>query len=66
MIDDGEYIGIQMTRDVIDFREALSLETRRWEHPSGSRMFYVVCIMGVPRIKTQYDGYVGVVHGSGA
>jgi len=66
LVDAGEYIGIQMTSDVIDYREALSLETRRWDHPSGSRMFYVVLLMGVPRIKTQYDGYVGVVHGSGA
>jgi len=65
MVDAGEFLGIQMTRDVIDYREALRLETRRWEHPSGSRMFYVVCLMGVPRIKTQYDGYSGIVHGSG-
>ena len=66
MVDAGEFLGVQMTSDVIDYREALSLETRRWEHPSRSRMFYVVCLMGVPRIKTQYGGYSGIVHGSGA
>jgi len=65
LVDAGEFLAIQMTSDVIDYRLALSLETRRWEHPSGSRMFYVVAMMGTPRIKTQYDGYSGIVHGSG-
>ena len=41
-------------------------ETRRWDHPSGSRMFYVVLLMGVPRIKINYASQVGVVHVTGA
>ena len=67
LVDDGEFLGVQMTSDVIDYRQALGIETRRWEHPSGSRMFYVVLLMGVPRIKTQHGdtAYSGIVHGSG-
>jgi hypothetical protein len=62
----GEFIGLQMTRDVIDYREALSLETRRWEHPSGSRLFYVVLLMGTPRLKINYATQTGVAHVTGA
>lgn len=65
LVDDGEFLAVQMSPDVIDYREALSLETRRWEHPSGARMFYLVLLMGAPRLKTDYEGTAGIAHYTG-
>lgn len=62
----GQFIMLQMSKDVIDIREALPLETRRWESPSGSRLHFVVLMAAVPRLKTDYAGYAGIAHISGS
>lgn len=66
LITAGEIVGIQMTRNVLDIRQALPLEVRQWEHPSGSRMHFVVLMAAVPRLKTDYAGYAGIFHLSSA
>jgi len=62
LVDDGEFLMVQMTPDVIDLRVGLDMETRRWEAPDGSRLYYKVMMAAVPRIKTDYAGYAGVAH----
>jgi len=62
MMTDGQFCAVQLTRDVVDIRIALDIETRRWESPGGGRINFVVMMAAVPRLRTNYAGYSGVVH----
>lgn len=62
LMTDGEFVAVQMSRDVLDIREAMSLQVMRYEHPSGQRAFFNVVMAAVPRIKTDYAGYTGIAH----
>lgn len=66
LITDGEIVGVQLARRVVDIREAMALQTRQWRHPSGDRLFFVVVMAAAPRLKTDYQGYTGIFHLSGA
>ena len=58
----GEFVVAQMTRDVVEIRQAMPLQVMRYDHPSGQRAFFVVVMAGVPRLKTDFDGYSGIAH----
>jgi len=62
LMTDGELLMVQLTRDVVDVRIGLSLETRRWETPSGSEMHFLVVFCGTPRVKQNYEGNAGIAH----
>lgn len=62
----GEIVAVQLTKDVVDIRKALALETRRWEKADGSRVWFKVMVAAVPRIKINFNGYTGIAHLTGA
>jgi len=62
LMTDAEFTAVQLTNNVVDIRIALDLETRRWEAPDGSRIYFMVMMAAVPRLKTDYAGYSGIVH----
>jgi uncharacterized linocin/CFP29 family protein len=58
----GEFVMVQMTREVVDIREAMAMENRRWVSPDESRIHFMVMAAAVPRVKTDYAGEAGVYH----
>lgn len=62
----GEFVAVQMDSNVLDIREAMPLQTRRWEAPNGTRMYFAVMMAAAPRLKTDYAGYSGIAHYTGA
>lgn len=66
LVTDGEFVMVQLTREVVDIREAMPMENRRWVSPDESRIHFVVMAAAVPRLHTDYAGYAGVAHYSGS
>lgn len=62
LMTDGEFVVAQMSRDVVEIRQAMPLQVMRYDHPSGQRAFFVVVMAGVPRLKTDFAGYSGIAH----
>ena len=58
----GEFVMVQLTREVVDIREAMAMENRRWVSPDESRIHFVVMAAAVPRVKTDYAGESGIAH----
>ncbi len=65
MMDDGELVMVQMARQVLDLRVALSLQNRQWDHPDGSAVFMKAMLSQVPRLKPDYRGNLGICHMTG-
>jgi len=61
----GEFVAAQLTSDVVDIKQAMPIQTRRWESPDGSGVNYCVMMAATPRIKTDYAGYSGVAYYTG-
>jgi len=66
LVTDGEFVMPQLTNGVVDIREAMPIENRRWVSPDASRVHFVVAASAVPRLKTDYAGYAGIAHYSSA
>lgn len=62
LVTDGEFVLVQLTGEVVDIRQAMALENRRWVSPDESRVHFVVMAAAVPRLKTDYAGYSGIAH----
>jgi len=62
----GELIGVQLESNVVDIRQAMALEVRRWENRDGSRAWFKVMVAAAPRLKTDYNGKSGIIHYTGA
>lgn len=65
LMTDGEFVMVQLTREVVDIREAMAMENRRWVSPDESRIHFVVMAAAVPRVKTDYAGESGIAHYTG-
>ena len=65
LVADGHFVAVQLTSDVVDIKEAMGLQTRRWESPDGSAVHFVVMMAATPRVKTNYATYSGVAHYTG-
>lgn len=61
----GEMIFVQMSSNVVDIKQALPLQVRRWNAPDDSEVFFKVLQAGVPRLKTDYAGNSGILHYTG-
>lgn len=61
----GEFVAVQLTSNVVDIKEAMGLQTRRWESPDGSAVHFVVMMAATPRVKTDFAGYSGVAYYTG-
>lgn len=57
---------VQMTENVVDLVVALELENREWESPDGAAANFKVMAAMAPRLKTDYAGYIGIAHATGA
>lgn len=57
---------VQMTRNVVDWTEGMSLENREWESGDGQALYFAVMAAGAPRLKTDVDGNAGIAHVTGA
>ena len=62
----GQFVGLQMSRNVVDLAEALAVQVRRWNAPDESEVFFVVVMSAAPRLKTDYAGNAGIAHISSA
>lgn len=59
-----QIIIVQLTDDIVEAAEAMPLTTVQWEEQGGfEQCFKVVCI-NVPRVKANYDGVTGIIHGT--
>jgi len=62
MLAAGNLVMVQMTRSVIDLVEALPVENREWENGDGQQANFAVFAAGVPRLKSDSAGNLGVAH----
>jgi len=53
---------VQMTSDVMEFKEAEGITTLDWESGSGMTRYWMVFIAGVPVIKKDSDGNYGTTY----
>jgi uncharacterized linocin/CFP29 family protein len=66
ILADGEVVLVQMTRDVVDWAEALDIQVREWTTNDGMASIFKVLAIATPRVKARYDGKSGIVHATGA
>lgn len=62
----GNVSMIQMTRSVIDLAIAADVTTVQWESGSGWTNHFQVYAAWAPRLKDDFDGRTGIMHGSTA
>lgn len=55
---------VQMTRDVVDMVIGQEPTTVQWETNGGFRLNFKALAIMVPRLKQDYNGNTGIVHGS--
>lgn len=61
---DDNVILVQMTSDVVDLAMAQDITTVQWAEQGGMQERFKVMAVWVPRVKSDYDGRSGIVHGS--
>lgn len=65
-LTDGVVVLVQLTSTVVDWAEALAIQTLEWASGDGMISHFKVMMVGAPRVKADYDGKSGVVHATGA
>lgn len=60
----GNVICLEMTRGVIDLAMAADVTTVQWQSGSGMTNMFKTYAASAPRIKSDYDGRCGILHGS--
>lgn len=60
-LDAGEVCLFQMTADVVDWAEAMAIQTLEWASGDGMTSHFKVMAVGTPRVKADYSGKSGVV-----
>lgn len=63
---DGVVVLVQLTRNVVDWAEALPIQTLEWASGDGMVSHFKVMAVAAPRVKADYNGSSGVVHATGA
>lgn len=63
---DGALVLVHMSREVVEWAEAIDIEAREWMSPDGMETTFKVFSVGVPVLKDRYDGKSGIVHATGA
>jgi len=63
---DGELLLISMTRETVEWAEAMDIQVREWATPDGMSSIFRVMACGTPRVKSRYGGESGIVHATGA
>lgn len=62
LLADGVLLMVQLERNVVDRRVALSLTTREWQTPDEQSNMFAVMSAGVQRLKSDYRGNTGIAH----
>jgi hypothetical protein len=62
---DENAVLVQMTSNVIDYLEALSVENREWTKADKTRVMMAVLAAGAPRLKQDVEGNTGIAHATG-
>ena len=60
----GNVSMIQMERTVIDLGVASDVTTVQWQSGSGMTNYFMTYAAWAPRLKQDYDGHTGIMHGS--
>lgn len=65
-LPDGEILLVQMTRNVVEWAEAMSIQVREWSSGDGMSASFKVMAIATPKVKSTYDRRSGIVHATGA
>jgi hypothetical protein len=60
----GDVVLIELDRMTIDLAVAADLSNIQWGSPSGWTNFFQTFAAWAPRLKSDYDGHTGILHGS--
>lgn len=63
---DGQVLVVQMTRDVIEWADALDIQVREWTSGDGLTSNFAVLAVGAPLVKAKYGGQSGIAVATGA
>lgn len=63
-LKDGDVVLIEMSRDVIDLGIGSDITTIQWASGSGWTNHFQVFAAWAPRLKKDYDGHCGIIHGT--
>jgi uncharacterized linocin/CFP29 family protein len=61
-LSDHNVVLVQMTSDVVDLAVAQDITTVQWQEMGGLIQEYHVMAVWVPRLKSDFNGHMGVVH----
>ena len=62
----GEVVLFELSRNVIDWAEALAIQTLEWASGDGMVSHFKVMAVGAPRVKNAGTGKSGIVHATAA
>lgn len=65
ILPNGEAILVQMTREVVDWAEAMDIRMVEWTSGDGMTGMFKVMAVAAPRVKSRYGAQSGVVHATG-
>lgn len=65
-LTDGVVVLVELSRNVIDWAEALPIQTLEWASGDGMVSHFKVMAVCAPRVKADYSGNSGVVHATAA
>lgn len=63
---DGVIVLAQLSRNVVDWAEAMPIQTLEWASGDGMVSHFKVMMVASPRVKADYSGNSGIVHATGA
>lgn len=61
----GNTVMVQMTSDVVDWREGQGIQNREWSSPDKQAEHFAVIAAGAPRLKVNHEGDLAVAHATG-
>lgn len=64
-LTDGEVMLVQMTREVVEWAEAMAIDVVEWTTGDGMATNFKVLAVATPLVKSRYDGKSGIVHVTG-
>ena len=62
----GNLAMVQMTRNTVDWAEAMDVQIMEWSTGDGMTTSFKVMAVAAPRVKSDYNGRIGLVHATGA
>ena len=63
-LNDGDVVLVEMSRDVLDLAIGSDITTIQWASGSGWTNHFQVFAAWAPRLKKDFDGHCGIIHGT--